>query len=640
MCGIVGFVLKGRAQQWAEPLRRAVYALRHRGPDDEGTLTWSLPNGSAGLGHRRLSIRDLSAAGHQPMITDDGRFAIVYNGEIYNAEELRAELESGGCRFRSHTDTEVILHGFAEYGPQVVERLNGMFAFAMWDSVERRLWLVRDRVGIKPLLYRRTGDGIVFGSELRVLADWPGTERAIDAVALHQYLMFGYALTPRTMLREVRKLPPGCCLCYDAGQNTLREHRYWDLAETFLAGSALEGTASPEDQLWSRLGDAVGRRRVADVPLGSFLSGGVDSASVSALLAERSDWRQTFCADFAETSYSEAREAAAAAASIGVDHNTHTLAAPRPEIMQRLVRDADEPTADSSFVPYHALSRFAREKVTVALSGDGADEMLAGYITYQANRYHRYVRTLPRPVRQWMSQSLGAAIKPGATKVGVAFKARQFLCAADDDARRAHAMWRCLWRPGDIGEMLTGDVLIELQRNGSDPVADVTNYFDRVTELPFLQQALYADMSTWLVDDILHKVDRASMAHSLEVRVPFLDHGLVEWCAPLPEHFKLRGRTGKWLLRAAARRHCSNLVFQSRKQGFNAPVGHWINGSLRPWADDLLADAPNICGPWLRPDGVLSRQLAEHRSGRADHGFKLWDLLWLIEWCRQVGASL
>ncbi len=641
MCGIVGFFDVGPVSRWEAALATAVASLTHRGPDDCGSHLAQTPRGTIGLGHRRLSIRDLSPAGRQPLFSEDGQVAVVCNGEIYNDAELRAELEGRGHRFSSQSDNEVLIHGFEEYGPELLPRLDGMFAFALWDGRSGRLWLGRDRLGIKPLLYARTATGLVLGSEIHGLADWPGVSRRVSLRALHQYLTFGYALTPLTLLADVQKVRPGHLLCYDPGRGTLNESCYWSLEDAFRAGSSIgqNGTA-PEGELWSLLSDSVHRRQVADVPLGSFLSGGVDSTAISAVLGRAAPGSQTFCCDFPEDTFSEAREAQAAARSLGLEHASLTMALPTPEEMPALVRAADEPLGDSSFLPYYRLSQFARQRVTVALSGDGADELMAGYLTYRANGYHRLVRRLPGALRGWMARSLAPAIRPGMTKVGAAFRARQFLAAADTDGGRAHALWRCLWLPEDVAGMLPPEVLEELRREESDPLDDVAANFRRVGDLPFLQQALYVDLSTWLLDDILPKVDRASMAHALEVRVPFLDHRFVEWCAGLPPELKLRGRTGKWILRRAARRHVPGIRFQRRKQGFNSPVGHWLNGAVRPWAREHLEDGQAASAGWLRPDGVHRDYWQEHRRGAADHGFKLWSLVWLMEWMRQMKATV
>lgn len=640
MCGIVGFFGRGGEATWRAALEEAVDAQRHRGPDDCGTHVVRIAEGTLGLGHRRLSIRDLSPAGRQPLLSEDRQVAAVCNGEIYNEQPLRAELEARGHVFRSHSDSELFVHGFEEFGPDFVRRLNGMFAFAVWDGRARKLWFGRDRVGIKPLLFARCDDGIVFGSEMTGLARWPGVSRRIDLRGLHQYLAFGYALTPTTLLQAVQKIRPGCVMSYDPQTDQLREHVYWSLAEAFLGRATVsQNGRGLSGDLWALLDDAVRARQVADVPLGSFLSGGVDSTAISALLGQAAPGSQTFCCDFAEATFSEAAEAERSAASLGLQHTSSAMHPPTAEEMAFLVRAADEPLGDSSFLPYYRLSKFARERVTVALSGDGADELLAGYVTYKADRIHHLIESLPGVMRRGLAGHIAPRIRPGHSKVGLAFRLRQFLAAADATPERAHTFWRCLWSPADMAGMLAPDVADELEHAGSDPFDDMAAYFDHVPGLPFLQRALYVDLSTWMLDDILVKVDRASMAHALEVRVPFLDHRFVEWCAGLPAEYKLRGNTGKWILRDAARQHVRGIRFQRRKQGFNAPVGHWLSGDLRPWAEGLLEERGGAAD-WLARGGAHQRYWNEHINAAADHGFKLWALLWLLEWCRRVGATL
>ena len=637
MCGIAGFFSRSSGPSLEEALTAALRSLSHRGPDDEGHALLRSAAGTVGLGHRRLSIRDLSRAGRQPFSKDG--CLLVANGEIYNADELRRSLQDAGHRFRSGSDSEVILHGYLEHGIGILERLNGMFAFGLWDGRRRRLLLARDRLGIKPLLYGVTSSGLAFASELRTLLEWPGISRRLDPQALHQYLMLGYTLAPVTIVQGIQKLEPGHYLLFDAADGSLTRKQYWSLENAFREPCAEVGSDADE-KLWHRLSASVAERTIADVPVGTFLSGGVDSSVISALLGRRAPRSKSFCCDFREETFSEGEQAARSARSLGLDHQRKLLEPPRPEQMPALVRAADEPFADTSFVPCYRLSAFARQQVTVILSGDGADELLAGYATYQADGVHSLTRRLPLRLRNWLAGPLANRVQADSRKVGLRFKARQFLSAAASSAPRAHALWRCLWWPQELERLLGADLRRELERAGSDPLRPIEERFDRVRDLPFLQQSLYADLCTWLPDDILHKVDRASMAHGLEVRVPFLDHRFVAWCAGLPPRLKLRGATGKWILRRAAGRFCPELQLQRRKLGFNAPVGQWLNGSLAGWADELVDASTELAGDWLGDPGVLGEYLDQHRRGAADHSFRLWGLFWLLEWIRQTDTTL
>ncbi|MCI0651512.1 MAG: asparagine synthase (glutamine-hydrolyzing) [Planctomycetes bacterium] len=644
MCGIAGYFAPPGRDAWRAAFPSLLESLRPRGPDDGAHIFRESPCGVVALGHRRLSIRDLSAAGRQPMANETERIFLVCNGEIYNAEALRAQLERAGHRVRSQSDSEVILHGFEEWGIAVLERLNGMFAFGLWDDSAQSLYLARDPLGIKPLLYIEALGGIVFSSEQRGLLDWPGLDPAIDLAALHEYLSFGYTHTPRTLVREIRKLPPGCYLKHDArrGSSTIAE--YWSLEAAFRRGAADHAASAPGNapasELWERLRRSVSMQCVSDVPLGSFLSGGIDSSAIAACFAAESPAGATFCCDFAEETFSEGRAAARVAASVGLSHHHYLLSPPAAAAMPALIRAADEPFADTSFVAYHGLARYAREHVTVALSGDGADELLAGYITYAADGYHALLGCLPYGLRAWLAGAVAPRVVARSAKVGAAFKLRQFLSAAAEPRARAHAYWRALWWQRDLASVLTRDARRRLAECASDPFAEIERRFVRVGDLPFLEQALFVDLSTWMLDDILHKVDRASMAHGLEVRVPYLDHTLVEWCAALPSAWKRSRGRGKRVLREAVRRHAPHLAYERKKLGFNAPVGSWLNGSLRAWSDERLANAREICGDWLDVDAVEERFLAPHRAGAADYSFKLWSLLWLVGWMEETGVRL
>ena len=635
MCGLFGFFDRRQLPSWESHLRSAVDSLRHRGPDDRGEFLEPGPHGWTGLGHRRLSIRDLSPRARQPFVTPDRKLALVANGEIYNAEPLRDALERRGHRFVSQSDSEVLLHGYREYGPEIARRVEGMLAFAIWDAEKQRILIGRDRLGIKPLLYARTDHGIAFGSELRGLLDWPGVSSNLCPRGVHEFLTHGYVTTPHTIVESVQKLRPGHIAHYDLATGEFREEAYWSLENAFRAGGA--SAADPSQAFWELFESAVDKRLVSDVPVGVYLSGGLDSRSVAAVATRKSNEQLTsLCCEFQERTYSEGDEARRVAEQLSLDHQSFVLPAPSADEFSRLVRLADEPLADTSFVACERLAAFARQHATVILSGDGADELLAGYITYRADRYHRLVQKLPLPVRHFLSNQVATKIPTGWSRVGPAFKARQFLGAAPCDAVLAHQRWRTLWWPNELETILDSDTLSALRQH--DPNRNPREAFERLHDLPFLEQSLYVDLTTWLVDDILHKVDRASMAHGLEVRVPFLDHHLVEFCAALPSEWKLQGSTGKRILRHALAANAPELPPQRGKKGFNAPVGHWLNGPLRSVLEELKHDSPDH--DWLRSTPDLRRRIAEHQSGRSDHGLKLWPLAWLVEWTRQTGATL
>ncbi len=621
MCGIVGYVgPEPTADLDTEFLRRACRAMRHRGPDGEGV--WS--GDTVGLGHRRLSIIDLEG-GAQPMSYAGGRYWITFNGEIYNYRELRAELATLGHTFRTTSDTEVILAAYAQWGMEAPEHLRGIFALAIWDAGERRLFLARDHLGVKPLLYYWDGRVLVFSSELKAILATDAVPRDPDQEGLADYLTLGYTLGPRTVVRRIRKLPPGSSLDWHDGRVSVRT--FWDLAAVALSPPRERASA---DEYAECFGRAVAAQMVSDVPVGAFLSGGIDSSSVVYQMRAHTPHRlKTFSMGFAEPSYSELDYADQVATALRTDHHAEVVHPDLEATLPHLIRAFDEPLGDTSIVPTYFVSRLARRHVKVVLSGDGADESLAGYETYVADVLHQLYHRVPRLLHERVFLPLSRRIPATGRKVGLDYKVRQFVAHAHGGLERAHFGWRVLFDPAESRALL-GDAA-----DGYDPFTVYRSHFERVQMAPTLNRCLYVDMSTWLVDDILTKVDRASMAVGLEARVPFLDVGLVEYTMRLPPKMKMDGLRRKVVLKEAMRGKLPEAVLRRRKSGFNAPVSGWLRGSLRPMVEELFAQ-PSALVDVRHP--LLQSTWRAHLSGREDFGFRLWSLVTLLIWEREVLA--
>ncbi len=646
MCGIAGFWDRGRPADEAclrALAERMIAPIDHRGPDSAGV--WADAAAGVGFGHRRLAIVDLTAAGHQPMVSASGRSAITYNGEIYTAAEIRPELEARGIRFRGHSDTEVILEACEAWGVEAaVRRFIGMFVLALWDMTARRLTLVRDRLGIKPLYWGRRGDLVLFGSQPKAILAHPAWDRELDRSALDSYFRFGYVPAPHAIYAGMRQLEPGSLIEIDrAGR--VAERRYWDLAgiaEDGIGGRHGESEAELTDQLETLLRDAIRRRMIADVPLGAFLSGGIDSSTVVALMqAESNRPIKTFSIGFHEATHDEAVHAKAVAAHLGTEHRELYLPpAEAREVIPNLPEWYDEPFADSSQIPTHLVSRLARREVTVALSGDGGDELFAGYTRYrQGVSLWRRTSKLPAPARcaavaairalrpaTWeaLARLLPARLRPANTG------ARAHKLAAMFGAGDLDSLYRILiqvWN--DPGSPVLGSRSRQPRPHGRAVPAAIT---DPVERMQFL------DTITYLPDDILAKVDRASMAIGLEARVPLIDHRVVEFAWRLPPAMKSAGGGGKHLLRQVLYRHVPRHLVERPKMGFGVPIGAWLAGPLRDWAESLLAEDR------LRREGVLDpapirRIWAEHQSGRRNHEAALWAVLMFQAWQERWMAS-
>ncbi len=624
MCGIVGVVYTDPSHPADHELfRRMTTTLIHRGPDADGYLFGE----GVALGHRRLSIIDLSG-GDQPIYNEDRTKAVIFNGEIYNFRELRSALEARGHRFDTASDTETIVHAWEQYGDACLNHLRGMFALALWDLRSRRLLLARDRVGKKPLYYTYDHERLVFGSELKALLADPSVKRALSFEALDDYLTFGAVPAPMTIFRGVEQLPPAHYLVWENGRVRIAE--YWDLV-------CQEGCQHSEDQYLeefeSIFSEAVRLRMISDVPLGAFLSGGVDSSAVVEAMARLSDRSVvTTSVGFAERAFNELDHARAIAKTVRSDHH-EVLVQPRAvEILPRLVWHLDEPFADSSAVPTYHVAKAARERVTVALSGDGGDEVWAGYERrYGLNRWEtRFRHFLPDWLRAGLLGPLGAAW-PRHQRIPRPLRAGYFLQNIATTFERAYFSDLSLFRGAEKAALLSPDV--KKQLDGRTSFDAFARHFERVRHLDPLTQLLYVDLKTWLSNDILVKVDRMSMAHSLEVRSPFLDHKVIEFAATVPPDLKYRRGTSKYLVKRHLESRVPRSVIYRPKQGFEIPLAAWFRGELRAMAEDLLLSPRSLGRGYLDPARV--RDLWRQHQGRVrDHSAQLWALMVLELWQR------
>jgi len=620
MCGISGFVYHDPERSATpEVVERMCDTIVHRGPDDDGFYV----KGNVALGMRRLSIIDL-VTGHQPISNENGNVWIVFNGEIYNFAALRDDLRGKGHEFATNTDTEAIVHAYEEYGVDCVKRLNGMFAYAIWDEREQRLVLARDRVGIKPLYYYLDEKTLVFGSELKALLENPDVPRVLDHEALDAFLTFEYIPAPLSIFKGVRKLPPGHTLVLKNGE--ARIEQYWEVKQ---GHSSVDETELSES-LYDLIKDAVRMRLVSDVPLGAFLSGGVDSSAIVCAMSELMDRPvQTFSIGFDDPSYNELVYARKVADHFGTDHHEEVIKPNVVDLVDGLVGYLDEPMADVSIFPTYLVSKLARRDVTVVLSGDGGDELFAGYDWYLAERYARYYGMLPRILRRRLLPKVMSLVPPSSQKKGAVNKLKRFVEGAALPDSMKHFRWNVFLTEDAKRSLYTEDLRATL--NGNDTYSRFVAHLDRFDDSDSLWRQQYADIKTFLVDDILVKVDRMSMAHSLEARTPFLDHRVVEFAASLPKEMRIRGSTQKYLLKKAVENRLPEGITTRSKEGFSIPMKNWLRDELRPMMEEVLSPQ-RIREGGLFDSARIESLKSRHISGTANNAHQLWPLMMFQIW--------
>jgi len=627
MCGIAGFVLPGQPRDAGQRLKAMTDRIRHRGPDGEGFFVQSTADGkhTIGLGHRRLAIIDL-ATGDQPITHQSGGVTLIFNGEIYNFQDLRRTLEAKGHRFRTTSDTEVLLNAYVEWGPRCVERFRGMFAFALWDDMHQRLVLARDHFGKKPLFIHETGGRILFGSEIKAILAFGDLAPALDRASLADYFVYRYVPAPHTLFAGIRKLMPGCYAVWERG--TLIETPFY--YPPYGDAPALDDTELPRDPVAAfsaALDEAVSIRMVSDVPFGAFLSGGLDSSAIVALMSRHSTQPiNTFSVGFREARYSELPYAAMIAQQFKTNHTALTIAA--DDLMQYLpflIDHQDAPVAEASNIPIYLISREASKSVKMVLTGEGSDELLGGYPKHSAERFAAiYHRVMPACAHD-------RVVGPLINALPYRFRRIKILAASmalRDPAERM-ARWMGALTYAERDHLLSG--VSERRPVDSGP-------FRVDGHRSALERALYFDQTSWLPDNLLERGDRITMAASIEARMPFMDTELARLMARLPDRWRIRGMTQKFILRGAMRNILPHIILERPKVGFRVPINEWFRGPMRGFVRELI-DAPGSLARTLCDAGTIDRTLAEHESGRQNHEKLIWILVNLELFQRQFRLS-
>lgn len=649
MCGFIGYFDSGsvKAEEFMRNLRAMSDTLVHRGPDSKGE--WIDEGSGIGLAHRRLAIQDLSPLGHQPMISVSGRYVIIYNGEIYNFLEIKTELEKQGLVFRGHSDTEVMLAAFEKWGlRESLARFTGMFAFALWDSVERVLFLARDRMGEKPLYYGWQDDIFIFGSELKAFRKHPDWKGEIDRDAITLLLRHNYIPAPHTIFQGIHKLMPGSLLTFKPKEKECKSEQYWCLKNVTEKARNEEFKATPveiAEKLELVLLNSIARQMIADVPVGAFLSGGIDSSTVVALMQSLGTSKvKTFTIGFEDDKYNEAEYAKVISERLGTDH-TELYVSPEQalDVIPRLARIYDEPFADSSQIPTYLVSQLTRQKVTVSLSGDGGDELFCGYPHYFGtldnwNNLNKY----PQGLRKLAGGCLGRIPQPWLDSLG-GFAVRHLSNRNPADAGRKIHELANEWTKTSLMEVYQHynsywkDAAVVL--DAKEPTYIFNEMEKQLQHGSVLQNLQYWDMSLYLPDDILTKVDRAAMANSLETRVPLLDHNVVEYALRIPEHVNLMHKNGKWPLRYILEKYVPARLFERPKMGFAVPIADWLRGPLFEWADALLNEARLGREGYFNPSIVRTIWHA-HTRDKKEYAFYLWGILMFQSWLAEYQQEL
>lgn len=632
MCGICGKVSLNDQDIIDEKLINSMAdVLAYRGPDDSGIYLSRPQNGSgrnnhahAGLGHRRLSIIDLSKSAHQPMSNEDKTIWIAYNGEIYNFQDLRKELEAKGHIFRSQSDTEVIIHLYEDTGVDCVKQLRGMFAFAIWDENRQRLFLARDRIGKKPLNYIVKNGSLIFASEIKSILQDPRITREVDTEALDLYLTYGYIPAPQTIFSGIKKLPPAHFLIWEKGE--IKIEKYWELSyKNKIKMSEVEC----RDRVEELLTDSVKARLISDVPLGAFLSGGIDSSVVVAIMSRLSSRPvKTFSIGFQEESFNELKYARIVAKLFNTEHREYMVKADALEVLPKLAWYFNEPFADSSAIPAYYLSKITRQEVTVALNGDGGDESFAGYERYLANKLSNVYNLVPKLIRKKIG-SLFKSMPESTKKKGLARNIKRFSAANEFSREKRYAYWMSIF-DNELKSRLYSQRLKD-ETAGSDSWEYLIDAYSRSSATNFIDSTLFVDTITYLPGDLLVKADIASMANSLEARSPFLDHKLMEFAASIPASMKLRGMTTKYILKKAFSNVLPKEILSRSKQGFGVPVGSWFRNELKDYARATLLSRQSIKRGYFN-EKVIENMLDEHVLGKIDHGHRIWSLINLELW--------
>lgn len=619
MCGIAGFVGKGTE----DDLWRMVKAIRYRGPDYQGISL----NNNAGLAHSRLSILDLSADANQPFFTPDKNVGIVFNGEIYNFQNLKDKLlQTGKYQFSTTSDTEVLLYEYLEQGEKMLDSLNGMFAFALYDFRKNELLLARDRMGKKPLYYTVVNDTIIYASELKSILLHPSfTSKELNPNVLNQYLTFDYVPTPESIFKNIYKLEPSQYLIFKDGKIKTKQNYY----RINFSRSEISFNEAVE-KFDSLMSEAVKCRLMSDVPLGVFLSGGIDSSTVAYYAQKNSTAKiKTFSIGFQEKSYDESNYAKLVAAHLGTQHHEQILTAKHSlELLPEIIKNLDEPFADPSIIPTYFLSKFTRQHVTVALGGDGSDELLAGYPTFLSDKFKNIFHLLPKFVIQFLN-GISDFLPPSDENISLDFKIKQFLKGFESEKKYTHTLWLGSWTPKQKNKLLTKSILSQISNsNGMNPI---DKCISDIANSDSFNQLLFTYYRTYLLDDILVKVDRASMYNSLEVRAPFLDVNVVNFLNSLPKAFKIKGFNNKLILKKLMRNKIPNEIIDRPKKGFGIPVSLWLKKDLKNLCEELLSEN-KIKQQNIFNYGYIAQLKNEHYNSRKNHRKLLWNLMIFQMW--------